>query len=68
MRLDPIGSKALFALAGVRRFKSARDVKLIYHADDETLQRTENLNQPLEYEVESAGQLASVSSANVPRS
>jgi hypothetical protein len=58
VRLEPIGSKALFALAGIRRFQATRDVKLLYHAEDETLQRSENLNQPIEYEVESAGMLA----------
>jgi transglutaminase-like putative cysteine protease len=58
VRLEPIGSKALFALAGIRRFQATRDVKVSYRPDDETLQRTENLNQPLEYEIESAGILA----------
>jgi transglutaminase-like putative cysteine protease/Ca2+/Na+ antiporter len=58
VQLDPIGSRALFALGGLTRFKTNRDVKLVYHRTDETLQRTDNLNQPIEYEVESNGTLA----------
>jgi transglutaminase-like putative cysteine protease len=55
VRLDPIGARALFSLAGPTRFKPARDVKILFHSDDQTLQRTDNLNIPLEYEVESCG-------------
>src|SRR5438067_6992217 len=57
VKLEPIGAKALFGLAGLRSFATNRDVKPQYNRLDETVQRTENLNSGLEYEVESNGVL-----------
>jgi protein-glutamine gamma-glutamyltransferase len=57
VKLEPIGAKALFALAGIRSFATNRDVKPLYNRLDETVQRSENLNSALEYEVECNGVL-----------
>ena len=51
VRLEPIGSKALFALAGIHSIKVGRETKIAYYKNDETIQRTEGLLTSLEYEV-----------------
>jgi transglutaminase-like putative cysteine protease len=63
VRLEPIGSKAMFALAGVTSLTVSRETKIIYHRPDETLQRVESLNLPLQYEVVSNNALTSPSPA-----
>jgi transglutaminase-like putative cysteine protease len=55
IHLDPIGSKALFALGGVRSFTAMKPTKINYYKSDETLQRQDNLNAALDYEVNSTG-------------
>jgi hypothetical protein len=55
--LEPIGAKSLFALAGIRSITPYRDLKFGYYDVDETMQRTENLNVPIRYEVVSNGEL-----------
>jgi protein-glutamine gamma-glutamyltransferase len=55
IHLDPIGSKALFALGGARTFMPMRSLKIHYLKSDETFQRLDNLNVPLDYEVNSTG-------------
>ena len=44
----------------IRSFATNRDVKPQYNRLDETVQRTENLNSALEYEVESNGRTVRV--------
>lgn len=55
VHLDPIGSKALFSLGGVRSFMPMRPVKVNYYKSDETFQRQDNLSAALDYEVNSTG-------------
>lgn len=50
-RLEPIGSKGLFALAGIRSISPRREVKIAFNYSDETLQRTEDWQYPIEYDV-----------------
>ncbi len=50
-RLEPIGSRGMFALAGIRSMRPKREVKIAYHFTDETMQRTDELNLPIEYTV-----------------
>lgn len=60
IRLESIGSKTLFALPGVNALgKVDRDTKIAYRRSDETLQRTELLNFPIQYEVVSNNALSS---------
>ena len=51
VRLEPIGSKGMFALAGIRSMVPKRELKIAFNSTDETLQRTEDLQFPIEYEV-----------------
>lgn len=51
VRLEPIGSKGMFALAGIRSMHPKRELKIAFHFTDETMQRTDELQFPIEYEV-----------------
>lgn len=58
VRLEPIGSKGMFALAGIRSMVPKRELKIAFNYTDETVQRTEDLQFPIEYEVVSNNVLA----------
>jgi transglutaminase-like putative cysteine protease len=58
VRLEPIGSVVLPALAGVRSFRPHDEVKLRFHPEDEILQRLLNVHLPLTYEVVSNNALS----------
>jgi hypothetical protein len=68
IRLDPIGSKALFALPGIHSIRVKRDSKIAYYQSDETMQRTEAIHLPLEYEVVSNNALSAPSAAELDNS
>jgi transglutaminase-like putative cysteine protease len=68
VRLDPIGSKALFALPGIHSLRVKRDSKIAYYQSDETMQRTEALHLPLEYEVVSNNTLTAPTPAEMDNS
>ena len=57
VRLNPTGTKALFALPGVETFESAADVDVQYNATDQTFQTKEPLRRGVEYTVVSSNTL-----------
>ena len=66
IRMEPIGSKTLFALPGVTSLEKVdRDTKIAYRRGDETLFRTESLNLPIQYEVVSNNFLSPPSPATL---